>query len=248
MTTVPQTQNERSSRNALTTTSPQWLALVAMIGSLLSVMATLALHVLRPYHIERYGDIVSAYGVGQYGSLFTAALLGLGLSFVTLGLGLRRSLRPSVMSRMEIVLVTLAGVGSSLVGLFPMAPDIASIEPMMRDDIPPTTSAIIHALGGLIGSVSAVAAILLLSFTFKRDDHWRSWWVASLVLGLAAVVTLAAAFFSGTPQVVPCCLSGSLGWVKALNARVFFGALAVWLLLTAARLRAMRRDAVAQRG
>jgi hypothetical protein len=113
----------------------------------------------------------------------------------------------------------------------------------MRGNIPPTTSAIIHGLGGLSGMFCLIAAMLLLSSTFKRDERWRSWWHMSLVLGLAALLLFVVGFFIPSLPVVPCCPLGSGGWTNALMIRIFFGALIAWLLFTALRLRAIASSA-----
>jgi hypothetical protein len=219
--------------------STVWLTRAALIGPSVWLAAIGALHLLRPYDLERYGDTLSAYGVGPYGILFTLAFVALGLGAIALAILLRRSLRRSIESGAGVLLVALAGVGLSLVGIFPMATDLASIEPSMRGDIPPTTSAIIHGLGGLSGMVFLMTATLLLSRVFRQDARWRPWWRVSLALSLVALALFAAGFFFDTPPVVPCCAPGSGAWVKALLTRGFFGALAAWLLLTTLRVRSV---------
>jgi Protein of unknown function (DUF998) len=214
-----------------------------MIGPLLWAGALLALHILRPYDLERYGDTLSAYGVGPYASLFTAAFVALGLGAVALATGLWRGVKRSIGARAGSWLLGLAGIGFSLVGLFPMAVDLDSIEPAMRGDMAPTTSAIIHGLGGLSGMFFLIAAMLLLPHAFNCDERWCSWWRVSLAFGLAALLLLVLSFFIASPPVVPCCPFGSGAWVKAITTRVFFGTLVAWLLFTAMRLHGIASKA-----
>jgi hypothetical protein len=220
----------------------RWLVYAAATGPLLWTGAMLTLHILRPDDFERYGDTLSAYGVGPYGSLFAVAFVGFGLGGIVLAIGLRDALRRSGMARVGSMLVGLAGLGFTFVGLFPMAPDLESIEPAIRGDISPTSSAIIHGLGGLSGMLLLIVAMLLLSYTFRRDERWRSWWGVSLAFGLAALLLFAAGFFLPSPPVVPCCTVLKVAWAKAVIARVLFGILAAWKLLIALRLHAVSAE------
>jgi hypothetical protein len=209
---------------------------MTIAGPIIWAGAMLALHILHPDNLERYGDTLSAYGVGSDGSIFTVAFVALGLGIVALALGLRQSVRPSRSRHTGVVLTVLAGFGFILAGLFPMAPDVESIAPAIRGDSTPTISAIIHGVGGLSGIVLLIVSMLFLSLALKRDARWGRWWQLSLAFGLATLVLFAAGFLIPAPQVVPCCVYGSSGWAKALIARGLFGAFVAWLLI-ALRLR-----------
>jgi len=79
----------------------------------------------------------------------------------------------------------------------------------------------------------------VLSRAFKRDERRRSFWIPSLILGLATLALFVMAFFIEAPEVVPCCPSGSVPWWGAIEFRVFIGAFVLWLLLASIRLRAV---------
>jgi multisubunit Na+/H+ antiporter MnhB subunit len=224
---------------------PDRLTQVTIAGPMIWAAAMLALHVLHPDNLERYGDTLSAYGVGPDGALFTIAFVALGVGIVALAFGLRRSLRPSRSADATIVLAILAGLGFILAGLFPMAPDRESIGRAIRGDSTPTTSAIIHGVGGLSGMVLLIVSMLFLSLALKRDARWGRWWQLSLAFGLATLMLFTAGFVISAQSIVPCCVYGSSGWIKALIARGLFSTLAAWLLLVALRL--CRAPAVPER-
>src|SRR5215212_552295 len=70
------------------------LALVGIIGPVFYVVAIAAMHFLRPNDIVLYGNTISAYSVGAYGSISMAAFVALGLGGLALSAGLRRAVMP----------------------------------------------------------------------------------------------------------------------------------------------------------
>jgi hypothetical protein len=212
-------------------------ALVGIIGTVYFIVALITMHFLRAYDIVRYGTNVGFYSVGPHGSIFVVAFIALGLAGLALALGLRRAIAPSRALQVGSVLLGLFGIGWVLGGIFRDAPDVASLETVLKEEVP-SASTMIHGLGAFGGLFLLMASMLVLSRAFKRDERWHSFWIPSLILGLATLILFVMAFFIEATVVVPCCPSGSVVWWGAIESRVFFGAFVVWLLLTSIRLRA----------
>src|SRR5829696_6605534 len=219
------------------------LALVGLIGTVFFIVALTAMHFLRPDDIVRYGTNIGFYSVGPYGSIFVAAFVALGLAGLALALGLRRAVAPSRSLRAGSVLIGLFGIGWIVGGIFRDAPDVASLEPILQEKISPA-STMVHGLGAFGGLFLLMAGMLILSRAFKRDERWHSFWIPSLILGLATLALFVMAFFIEGPDVIPCCPSGSVAWWGAIEFRVFFGVFVLWQLLTSIRLRTVAKASV----
>ena len=63
------------------------LALARIIGPVFYVVAIAVMHLLRPDDIVRYGNTMSLYSVGPYGSISIAAFVALGLGALALSWG-----------------------------------------------------------------------------------------------------------------------------------------------------------------
>ena len=216
------------------------LVLVAIIGTVYFIVALTAMHFLRPHDLVRYGTNIGFYSVGPYGSIFVAAFVTLGVAGLALALGLRRAVERSRSLSAGSVLIGLFGIGWIVGGIFRDAPDLASLEPILQEKITPA-STLVHGLGAFGGLFFLMAGMLVLSIAFKRDERWHSFWIPSLILGLATLALFVMAFFIKAPLVVPCCPSGSVAWWGAIESRLFFGTFVLWLLLTSIRLRAVAK-------
>jgi hypothetical protein len=163
-------------------------------------------------HIVRYGNTMSLYSVGPYGSISIAAFVVLGLGALALSLGFRHAVTPSRALRVGYVLVGLFGLGFCLAGIFRLAPNTASIEQVIKG-ANPTIAGAIHGLGGFGGIFCLIVGMIVLSRAFERDERWRSFCVPSLVLGLITLVLFAIGLFVlNSPSVIPCCPTGSVAW------------------------------------
>ncbi len=111
---------------------PVFLADVATVGPVLYVAGITAMHPLKPTYLVHYGNTMSAYSVGAYGSVSVAAFVSLGAGAIALALGLPRALAPSRRSLVGSVLVGLFGIGFVLAGIFRFAPEVGSIDPLIR--------------------------------------------------------------------------------------------------------------------
>jgi MFS family permease len=214
---------------------------VGISGTVFFIVALTAMHFLRPHDIVRYGANIGFYSVGPYGSIFVAAFIALGLAGLALALGLRLAVAPSRSLQAGSVLIGLFGIGWIVGGIFRDAPDLASLEPVLKENVP-SASTMIHGLGSFGGLFLLMAGMLVLSIAFKRDERWRSFWIPSLILGLATLALFVGAFFIEAPPVIPCCPTGSVAWWGAIEFRFFFGVFVLWLLLTSIRLRAVAKD------
>src|SRR5829696_8987322 len=219
------------------------LALVGIIGTVFFIVALIAMHFLRPDDIVRYGTNIGFYSVGPYGSIFVAAFIALGVAGLALAFGLRRAVAPSRSLQAGSVLLGLFGIGWILGGIFRDAPDVASLVPVLQEKITPA-STLVHGLGAFGGLILLMAGMLVLSRAFKRDERWHSFWIPSLILGLATLALFVMAFFIEGPDVIPCCPSGSVAWWGAIEFRVFFGVFVLWQLLTSIRLRTVAKASV----
>ncbi len=220
-------------------------ALVGIIGTVFFIVALITMHFLRPHDLVRYGTNVGFYSVGPYGSIFVAAFIALGLAGLALASGLRRAVAPSRFLQAGSVLIGLFGIGWIVGGIFRDAPDVASLEPVLKENVP-SASTMIHGLGSFGGLFLVMAGMLILSIAFKRDGRWHSFWIPSLILGLATLALFMMAFFIEAPLLVPCCPSGSVAWWGAIEFRVFIGAFVLWLLLTSIRLRVVAKGSTQQ--
>jgi MFS family permease len=240
MAAVQRGGSSQSVPGASTTKWAARLALVGIVGTVFFVMALTAMHLLRPHDLVRYGTNIGFYSVGPYGSIFVAAFIALGLAGLALALGLRLAVARSRSLRAGSVLIGLFGMGWIVGGIFRDAPDVASLEPVVQGKIS-SVSMMVHGLGAFGGLFLLMSGMLVLARAFKRDQRWHSFWIPSLILGLATLALFVMAFFIEGPDVVPCCPSGSVAWWGAIEFRFFFGAFVLWLLLASIRLRVVSK-------
>jgi uncharacterized membrane protein len=73
-------------------------ALAGIIGPVFFVVAITAMHFLRPNDIVLYGNTMSFYSVGPYGSISVAASIALGLYALALAFEPRRAVSSSPMT------------------------------------------------------------------------------------------------------------------------------------------------------
>ena len=91
-------------------------ALAGLIGSVFFVVALTAMHFLRPNDIVLYGNTISFYSVGPYGSISVAASIALGLCALILAFGPRRAVSPSPMTTRPFGSPTLRITGWQIIG------------------------------------------------------------------------------------------------------------------------------------
>jgi hypothetical protein len=245
---MPTTQRAGDLRSVPGAPADRWISLLTwagIFGPVFYVVAMATMHFLRPNDIVLYGNTISLYSVGSYGSISVAAFIALGLGALALAFGLRRTVMPSRSLRAGTTLVGLFGLGFCFAGIFRLAPNTASIEAVIRGEVT-TVSGIIHGLAGFGGIFCLIAGMLVLSRAFKRNERWRSFWIPSLLLGLATLALFAIGLsVLNSPVVVPCCPTGSVAWWGAVEWRFFVGTFVLWLLLASIRLHLVVKESAA---
>jgi hypothetical membrane protein len=197
-----------------------WLALVAIGGILYFVAAVVVLHVLRP-ELNPVSHAVSNYAIGSFGFLMISAFFTLALSEFALALGLARSLTNSRSTFISVLLLSLAGVGLVVTGIFPG--DVKSLHP------PGTATAIIHWTGAGTSFLSVMIAAFLLASCYKTDLRWQSFHRPALVLAITTVLALVA--FG---------LLAIVGWV-GVGERIYIAVIVLWLVAASVRLLATNK-------
>ena len=213
------------------------LAIVAVLGAAFWATALVTMHFLGPQTNDT--STISEYAVGQYGGLYMAANVAMGIGFVALAFGVLGATTASRMSRIGSLLVGLNGFGWIVGGLFVVDPEcgraVAESLPCSDGGEPVTAHGAIHGLSGGISILSLIAGMLLLSRGFKRDDRWRSFRPVSLALGLATLAQLVVGIFV---------LWGEGKPLDAVSFRIFMATLVLWLVLAALRLRSITKGAL----
>jgi hypothetical protein len=195
-----------------------WLGLVAIVGILYFVIAVVALHVLRP-ELNPINHAVSNYAIGPFGFLMISAFFTLALSEFALALGLARSLTSSKSACISVLLLSLAGVGLVVTGIFPG--DVKSLHP------PGTATAIIHWTSAGTSFLSLMIATFLQASCYKTDARWQSFHRPAFALAITIVLALVA--FG---------LLAIIGWV-GIGERMFIAVSVSWLLAASVRLIAI---------
>ena len=195
------------------------LALLAISGWTFFAASAIFLPIFSEYSFA--GDYISELAIGSFGYVQKFAFFAAGLGSLALALGIRETTRGSWGSRAGFVMVGLFGINVFLAGVFPT--DAINAEGQV---LSPTIAGTVHIVVSLLAFLLIIAAMFVLSMTFKQNVRWRSFWPISLVLAFAALVT----FF----------LTSDGQWA-GLYQRVFIGTIVLWLVLAAIRLRSIAR-------
>jgi hypothetical protein len=191
-------------------------AALALGGALYFAASIIVLHFLRP-DLDPIQQPTSAYAVGPYGSVMTAAFFAMALGAFALVVAIARGVPVKGRSRAGLLFLGLWGTGVLIAMTFPMDAPGA----------PETLSGAVHGASGPFAFLSAGLALLLLSHRFKHAASWRAFHAPAtalaLVFMLGFVATLAS-FVTG---------SGILGFTQ----RVALITLVTWMALTARRLQ-----------
>jgi hypothetical membrane protein len=193
---------------------PYGSSLSALVLAVLSFGAVAALHLLRP-DLDPADHVLSEYANGSHGVIMTAVFYATGVACAALGWRLRSALDWFGITRAVPVLLVLAGVALIVSGVFEVG----------LPDEPESAAESIHSGASIGAFVLLIAAMLLFARACTRDTRWRTFSpVAAALAVTAAVAGILSPFADGT------------AWT-GLAQRMLGGAVLLWLLLTARRVR-----------
>jgi hypothetical membrane protein len=198
----------------------EWLGAIVIACVTYYALAVVALHVLRPEY-DPISRVTSNYAVGPYGYLMTATFFAIAAALLALSFGLSRTLASTARSRVGFALLSAAGAGAVIAGVFP-----TDVTP---DDSPVTIIGGVHILAGVAAFVCVTAGTLLVSRRLDRDPEWRASRRPAFFLALVIV----AGFLLSV-------IAQSLGG-RGIGQRFFLGTVLLWLLFMAIRLRTHAR-------
>ena len=195
---------------------------IALAFTSLFAVSLVTVHVIEPE--TNFGPI-SVYSLGPFGIVMRIGFVFLGLAFVSLAAGLRGQARPTSLYRVDLIMLSIAGAGLVIVGAF------------NTDAIgtPSTVSGLIHSSAANVWSISAIVGIILFAMAFRQDGKRIAIGRTSRNLGIAAMITY---------------LGGFLGLgadFAAVQPRLFFALVVLWMSLIANQLRSGKLTQLADR-
>jgi hypothetical protein len=201
----------------------------ALVATVVGQAVLVASAWLLPFGSE-YGwrdDYISELALGRFGWVQTVAFFVAGLGVLTLAFALRAATRGVWGSTVGPGLLAINGIALLACAVFPTDPVAEKVEPSTL-----TASGIVHIAAAMLGLLSAVAAMVVLTWTFARLHEWRGFVLWSALLATAGVSLL----FAQTMQAP---------WA-GLTQRLLTTVIAVWVAVTALRTRttATRRHPV----
>ena len=191
---------------------------IALAFTSLFAVSLVTVHAIEPE--TNFGPI-SVYSLGPFGIVMRIGFVFLGLAFVSLAAGLRGQARPTSLYRVDLIMLSIAGAGLVIIGAF------------NTDAIgtPSTLSGLIHSTAANIWSISAIVGIFLFAIAFRQDGKRIAIGLTSRNLGIAAMITY---------------LGGFLG-LGAVQPRLFFALVVLWMSLIANQLRSGKLTQLADR-
>ena len=185
---------------------------VALSLAILFAVVLVTVHVIEPE--TNFGPI-SLYSLGPFGIVMRAGFVVLGLAFFSLVSGLRGRARPATLYRLDLIMFSIAGAGLITIGAFDTdAPGTG-----------PTLSGLIHSFAANVWSICAIVGILLFAVAFRQDGKSLAIGRPSRNLGILALITYLGGFL------------GPGTYIEAVQPRLFFALVVLWISLVANRLR-----------
>jgi hypothetical protein len=201
-----------------TTKQLKTIATVAIASVAYFAVIIVALHFLRP-DLDPMNQPTSQYAVGPYGFLMTSAFFSMSIASFALLIGLYQGVPQPARSRMGLTLLGLWGMGVLIAMLFPI--DL--------EGSPQTIAGTIHRINGPLAFLCVTVGTILLSRRFKWDETWRPLHRPALILSPVMLAAYILTFLS---------IATNLDFA-GLTQRIDLAALVTWMLLIAARLRAL---------
>jgi len=193
------------------------LAVLAVVGQLVLLASAWLLPAISEYHLV--GDNISELAIGQYGFVQTLAFVISGLGVLALAYGIHRLTAGIRGSLLGSVFIGIYGVGALVVAIFPSDRIDSKADVWTQ-----STTGRIHSITAFVAYLSVITGMLVLTWTFARDMHWRSLVVGSALLAGAALALLF--------------VQSEGPWV-GLMQRLMIAAISGWLILVALRVRSV---------
>lgn len=193
------------------------LAVLAVVGQLVLLASAWLLPAISEYHLV--GDNISELAIGQYGFVQTLAFVISGLGVLALAYGIHRLTAGIRGSLLGSVFIGIYGVGALVVAIFPSDRIDSKADVWTQ-----STTGWIHSITAFVAYLSVITGMLVLTWTFARDMHWRSLVVGSALLAGAALALLF--------------VQSEGPWV-GLMQRLMIAAISGWLILVALRVRSV---------
>ena len=193
------------------------LAVLAVVGQLVLLASAWLLPAISEYHLV--GDNISELAIGQYGFVQTLAFVISGLGVLALAYGIHRVTAGIRGSLLGSVFIGIYGVGALVVAIFPSDRIDSKADVWTQ-----STTGWIHSITAFVAYLSVITGMLVLTWTFARDMHWRSLVVGSALLAGAALALLF--------------VQSEGPWV-GLMQRLMITAISGWLILVALRVRSV---------
>ena len=193
------------------------LAVLAVVGQLVLLASAWLLPAISEYHLV--GDNISELAIGQYGFLQTLAFVISGLGVLALAYAIHRLTAGIRGSLLGSVFIGIYGVGALVVAIFPSDRIDSKADVWTQ-----STTGWIHSITAFVAYLSVITGMLVLTWTFARDMHWRSLVVGSALLAGAALALLF--------------VQSEGPWV-GLMQRLTITAISGWLILVALRVRSV---------
>jgi hypothetical protein len=181
---------------------------VVFVSAAYYVIVVTALHFLEPEFDPRF-RFISEYALSAHGWLVTTTFFVLGLAPFAAAMGLRHVHQSSWSARLGVGLLMVGALFIWLSGIF-------------KDSLP-------HLLTGVVAFPSVVMAVLLLSWSFRQTEAWRTIYRATLFIALGMLL----AFLSMVVDV----------GMPGLQQRVFIFLFLLWLSLVIHRFVRTRAGA-----
>jgi len=188
-----------------------WIGSIALSLAILFAVVLVTVHVIEPE--TNFGPI-SLYSLRPFGILMRAGFVVLGLAFFSLVAGLRGHARPAALYRFDLIMLSIAGAGLVTIGAF-------------NTDVPgtgSTLSGLIHSFAANVWSICGIIGILLFAVAFRQDGKSLAIGRLSRNLGILALMTYLGGFL------------GPGTYVEAVQPRLFFALVVLWISLVANRL------------
>jgi len=164
-----------------------------------------------PIHAPTF-DWPSGLALGKYGWIMTATFLVSGLMMTIFASGLRLSLPQTQITFISTFILSLAGI--ALAGL------ASTTDPTIRST-PATWHGRMHDLSFVMLGITLMPAMILLGFTFRADERWKSLSVYTWITVALALPTF---------------------WLKGAAFYVFMLAVLIWSEMVGLRLNLIIPD------